>query len=236
MQHMLSLPGGEQIPYQLIRRARRTIGMKITADGLVVHAPLRLRQAELETLLGSKAAWITSKLQSRQAAALPGFTWRDGAELQLLGQPLALKITQATRNSNPKREGNELRLATNNINDQAQIARKVLLWLQKEARTDFAKRLAILAAKLGEATPALFLSNARTRWGSCNSRREIRLNWRLIQAHPALINYVIAHELAHLREMNHSARFWAVVASIYPDYRQAEQLLKSCSQQLYRLG
>lgn len=164
MQHMLSLPGGEQIPYQLIRRARRTIGMKITADGLVVHAPLRLRQAELETLLGSKAAWITSKLQSRQAAALPGFTWRDGAELQLLGQPLALKITQATRNSNPKREGNELRLATNNINDQAQIARKVLLWLQKEARTDFAKRLAILAAKLGEATPALFLSNARTRW------------------------------------------------------------------------
>jgi len=236
MQHTLALPNGENIPYLLERRARRTIGMKITTEGLVVHAPLRIRQVDLEALLRSKARWISTKLKARQAATLPAFSWQDGAELQLLGQPLILRILPSTRNSQPKREGNTLQIATSNIHDQVMIARKVIYWLQKEAMLDFARRLHILAAKLGEPTPALFLSNAKTRWGSCNSRREVRLNWRLIQAQPALINYVIAHELAHLREMNHSARFWAVVAKIYPDYPAAEQGLKDCSQALYRLG
>ncbi|MCB5191427.1 M48 family metallopeptidase [Methylobacillus arboreus] len=236
MHQVLALPDGEEIPYLLERRARRTIGMKITVDGLVVHAPLRIRQADLEALLRSKARWITSKLKARQAATIPEFEWRDGAELRLLGQPLTLSIAQSPRNRSPRLEGNTLRLATTDIHDQAVIARKVIQWFQKEAKLDFARRLPILSARLGEPTPSLFLSNAKTRWGSCNSRREVRLNWRLIQAQPALVNYVIAHELAHLREMNHSARFWAVVASIYPDYRTAEQALKACSQQLYQIG
>lgn len=236
MQYVLALPDGEQIPYRLERRARRTIGMKITVDGLIVHAPLRIHHADLEALLRSKARWITSKLKARQAAVVPEFEWRDGAELHLLGQPLTLRITPSSRNSSPKLEGNALKIATTNIHDHTMIARKVIQWLQKEARLDFARRLPIFAARLGEPTPALFLSNAKTRWGSCNSKREVRLNWRLIQAPPALINYVIAHELAHLREMNHSARFWAVVAKLYPDYPAAEQALKACSQQLYRLG
>lgn len=236
MQYMLALPNGEQIPYHLERRARRTIGMKITADGLVVHAPLRIRQSELEALLLSKARWISTKLQARQSASIPEFQWHDGATLQLLGQPLTLRIIQATRNSSPKLDGRELRLVTTDPHDHGLIAYKVVQWFKKEARLDFIRRLPILAARLGEPTPSLFLSNARTRWGSCNSRREVRLNWRLIQADPSLVNYVIAHELAHLREMNHSAKFWAVVASIYPEYRQAERNLKACSQQLYLIG
>jgi len=236
MQYVLALPNGDLIPYQLERRARRTIGMKITIDGLIVHAPLRIRHADLEALLRSKARWITTKLKARQAAVVPEFEWCNGAELQLLGQPLSLNIMPSSRNSGPRREGDVLKLAVTNSHDRTMIARKVIQWLQKEARKDFAARLMLLAAQLGEPTPALFLSNAKTRWGSCNSKREVRLNWRLIQAPPALIDYVIAHELAHLREMNHSARFWAIVAKLYPGYRSAEQALKASSQQLYRLG
>ncbi len=82
--------------------------------------------------------------------------------------------------------------------------------------------------------PTLSLSNAQSRWGSCNSKQEIRLNWRLLQAPPHLINYVVCHELAHLKEMNHSARFWAVVESLCPQYKQAEKDLKVWSPKLHR--
>lgn len=235
-QHVLALPNGERIAYLLERRQRKTIGMKITAEGLVVHAPLRLKQTDLEGLLLTKARWISTKLKARQASALPAMQWVDGASLLWLGEQITLEIIPAARNSRPRLEQGILSLTTTNIDDHASIARRVVQWYHKQAMEDFARRLQLLATKLGEPLPPLALSNARTRWGSCNSRREIRLNWRLIQAKPSIINYVIAHELAHLREMNHSARFWAVVASIYPEYRQAELALKQCSALLYQLG
>ena len=74
--------------------------------------------------------------------------------------------------------------------------------------------------------PAVRLSNARTRWGSCSSRSGIRLHWRLVHLSPALIDYVVAHEVAHLVEMNHSPRFWAVVERLYPDWREARAALR----------
>jgi len=95
--------------------------------------------------------------------------------------------------------------------------------------------LEILAAKLCVKTPPLTLSNAQSRWGSCSSRGDLRLNWRLLQAPPHIINYVICHELAHLKEMNHSARFWAIVEQLFPDYKRAEKELKALSPQLHRM-
>lgn len=235
-QHVLALPNGERIAYLLERRQRKTIGMKITAEGLVVHAPLRLKHSDLEGLLLSKARWISTKLKARLASALPAMQWVDGAALLWLGEPISLEIIPAARNSRPRLEQGILSLSVSNIDDHAGIARRVIHWYHQQALEDFSRRLQLLATKLGEPLPPLALSNARTRWGSCNSRREIRLNWRLILAKPAIINYVIAHELAHLREMNHSPRFWAVVAGIYPEYRQAELALKQCSALLYQLG
>jgi predicted metal-dependent hydrolase len=115
------------------------------------------------------------------------------------------------------------------------IQRKVVQWYKKQALVDFARRLEIFSAKLGVALPQLLLSNARSRWGSCNSRKEVRLNWRLLQAPPHIINYVVCHELAHLKEMNHSVRFWHVVESIFPDYKTAEKELKALSALLHRI-
>jgi len=93
----------------------------------------------------------------------------------------------------------------------------------------------LFAAKLGVTTPPFKLSNARSRWGSCTSQGDIRLNWRLIQAPPSIINYVICHELAHLKEMNHSAQYWAIVEGIYPHYKAAEKELKQLSAVLHRI-
>ena len=120
-------------------------------------------------------------------------------------------------------------------NIYAACSRMVLMWYKKQAALDFARRLEVFAAKLGVPTPPLTLSNAQSRWGSCNSRGEVRLSWRLLQAPPHIINYVICHELAHLKQMNHSAKFYAVLESLFPNYKVAEKELKLLSPQLHRM-
>lgn len=235
MSHTLTLPSGDQLHYQLERRQRRTVGLKITATGLVIHAPKRISQSHLESLIVLKADWIRKKLTSLSENKIPDLQWQDGEQLLLLGNTITLAIEHDARSKAVNYEPGVLKLAMPNYSDEVAVSRKITQWYKKQALVDFARRLEILSAKLGVALPKLFLSNAQSRWGSCNSRKEIRLNWRLLQAPPHIINYVICHELAHLKEMNHSAKFWAVVASIYPDYKSAEKELKVLSPQLHRI-
>ena len=233
MSHVLTLPSGAQLSYQLERRQRRTVGLKITADGLVVHAPKRLSQSLLDSLITQKADWILKKLSARNENKIPALQWQDGEQLLLLGNTVTLAVKHDVRSRAVNHLPGLLELAMPDHNEAPAVARKVLQWYKKQALIDFSRRLEIFSAKLGVTLPKLLISNARTRWGSCNSKREIRLNWRLLQAPPHLINYVICHELAHLKEMNHSAKFWAVVASIYPDYKAAEKELKVWSSRLH---
>jgi predicted metal-dependent hydrolase len=235
MTHELKLPTGESLQYQLERRQRRTVGLKITADGLVIHAPKRISQSHLESLIVLKADWIRKKLAALKERKLPEFIWQDGAELLLLGNTLTLSIRHDARNKAIEHVPGLLQLALSETGNEALIQRKVVQWYKKQALEDFARRLEIFSAKLGVALPQLLLSNARSRWGSCNSRKEVRLNWRLLQAPPHIINYVVCHELAHLKEMNHSVRFWHVVESIFPDYKAAEKELKALSTLLHRI-
>ncbi len=233
MSHTLTLPSGEQLHYRLERRQRRTLGLKITADGLVVHAPKRLAQSLLESLIMQKADWILKKLSARNDSKIPSLRWQDGEQLLLLGNTVTLAVRHDVRSRAVIHQPGLIELAMPDHNEAPAVARKVLQWYKKQALIDFSRRLEIFSAKLGVALPKLLISNARTRWGSCNSKREIRINWRLLQAPPHLINYVVCHELAHLKEMNHSAKFWAVVASIYPDYKSAEKELKVWSPRLH---
>ena len=233
MSHIITLPSGDQLHYQLEHRQRRTVGLKITATGLIIHAPKRISKLQLESIIVQKSDWIRKKLASLTANRIPALQWQDGEQLLLLGNPITLAIKHDIRSRAVDYTPGILQLALPNHNEPTVVARKVVQWYAKQALTDFARRLELFSTKLGVATPQLFLSNARTRWGSCNSRKEIRLNWRLFQAPPHIINYVICHELAHLKEMNHSAKFWAVVASIYPDYKAAEKELKAWSPKLH---
>lgn len=235
MQHTLTLPSGEDLHYQLERRARRTVGLKITASGLVIHAPSRILKSQLEAIILDKAGWIKTKLAALQANQQPAFAWKNNETLMLLGQEYVLALVEDKRTSLTLLE-NKLQLAAPHVHNAHWVARKVLTWYQQTARADFARRLEIFSAKLGVKPPQLFLSNAKTRWGSCNSKREIRLNWRLIQAPPTLINYVVCHELAHLKEMNHSKKFWMMVEQLFPDYLAAEKNLKQLSPQLHRIN
>jgi predicted metal-dependent hydrolase len=94
-------------------------------------------------------------------------------------------------------------------------------WYRRRAQSYFRDRVEHFSAQLAIDPPRVFISSAQTRWGSCNANREVRLNWRLIQAPPHIVDYVVAHELAHLKEMNHSARFWRIVERLCPGYAAA---------------
>lgn len=234
MSHTLTLPTGDQLHYQLERRQRRTVGLKITQSGLVIHAPKRITQAQLDGIILQKADWICKKLNALATNKIPDIQWQHGEQLLHLGRPLRLTIAHNDRSKAVEYAPGVLQLAMPN-HDATLVARKVVQWYKKQALTDFTRRLEIFSSKLGVRFTALILSNAASRWGSCNSKKEIRLNWRLLQAPPHIINYVVCHELAHIKEMNHSAKFWATVASIYPDYKAAEKELKALSSHLHRI-
>lgn len=236
MQQTLTLPNGHIIDYQLERRPRRTVGLKITQQGLIVHAPTRIVVHQLNQILLEKSQWIVNKLAQREANQVQPVQWKTGEPLLYLGQDITLEIWHSPHNKALVHQTNRLIVATPTPDNAVMIARKVVQWYQKQAMQDFTRRLQILSAKLGVPAPVLLLSNARTRWGSCNSRAEVRLSWRLLQAPPHIINYVICHELAHLKEMNHSAKFYAVLESLFPNYKPVEQELKQISPQLHRMG
>lgn len=231
---ILTLSSGETIFYLLEHRSRRTVGLKITADGLVVHAPKSIFAHQLNKILHDKSGWILKKLQARDDSKVDNLQWIDGEQLLYLGQDITLKLTLASKKST-QFERNELTIQLPSINTQVACRTAVLVWYKKSATLDFTRRLEVFAAKLGVATPPLTLSNAQSRWGSCNSRGEVRLNWRLLQAPPHIINYVICHELAHLKQMNHSAKFYAVLDKLFPDHKAAEKELKLLSAQLHRM-
>ena len=222
-----------QLPYTLSRSRRRTIGFSVSAQGLRVTAPRWVPLADIEGVLSTKTDWIWRKWQEVQVreqrlAALHG-AWREGAELPYLGAPLRLRRSLGgasvwTEASDEGPAGLALPLAEG-ADDQA-WRQALARWLQAQARRHFRPRLDHFAERAGLPAPALRLSGARTRWGSASARGVISLNWRLMHLAPTLIDYVIAHEVAHLHEMNHSPRFWAAVAALMPDYDEHRRALR----------
>jgi len=103
---------------------------------------------------------------------------------------------------------------------------ELMLWYKKQARRVFQERMAYWAGLLDVNPGRLIVTNPSRRWGSCNAKDDIRLNWRLIMAHPALLDYVAAHELCHIRHKNHARAFWRCLAAVMPDYKIRRQELR----------
>jgi predicted metal-dependent hydrolase len=221
------LLGGHRVGYALRRARRRSIGFTVSAEGLKVSAPRWVPIAEIERVLQEKQAWILRKLveqreraQRLQAARID---WADGCSVPYLGAPLQLRLGGL---AGYDAEGRVLHLGLPLSATPEQMRDAVQAWLQRQARALFERRCAHFAPALGVRYTRLSLSSAQTRWGSASASGAIRLNWRLIHFAPAIIDYVVAHELAHLREMNHSERFWAVVRSVLPDFEDARSRLR----------
>lgn len=218
--------GDRIVPYTLRRAKRRTIGLSIDHRGLTVAAPNRASLREIEALLRKHQDWVAEKLDDwRNRRRVEPLQVVDGLRLPYYGGELLVRIETLSGGSRSRSiwsaEGLTLCLTS-----KAEPRLALEKALRQQALADFAERLAACCARLGVPVPPLALSGARTRWGSCSTRSGIRLNWRLVHFPASVIDYVVAHEVAHLREMNHSPRFWAVVAALFPDYQEARQALK----------
>ncbi|MFO1338804.1 MAG: SprT family zinc-dependent metalloprotease [Burkholderiaceae bacterium] len=225
-----------QVAYLLRRARRKSIGFIVGPEGLAVSAPRWVGQGEIEAALREKSGWILRKLaeqrdrQRRVEAAR--VEWRDGASLPFLGETVILvldpRVAGAVLNTDAEALPGVPRLTLHiglpQTAQPAQICDVVQSWLQRQARRIFEERCAHFAPRLGVRVARLRLSSAQTRWGSASADGAIHLNWRLVHFGLPVIDYVVAHELAHLREMNHSAAFWDVVRSVIPDleHRKAE--------------
>ena len=222
----IRVDGGE-LAYLLKRSPRRrTLGLRIDAKGLTVNAPSRAPQHWVESVLRQKAGWVFTKLRELEQQQSPQVLWRDGEFLPFLGGHICLDVAAGAVRAPAVLAGKFLEVRLADPLDEMALQAKVLKWYRMQAQARFAERVELYAARLGVPLPPLRLSNARTCWGRCNARGQISLNWRLVKAPLPTIDYVVAHELAHLKEMNHSAAFWRVVAGLCPDYAEARVALK----------
>ena len=230
--------GNALVAFELKRVRRRSIGMVVGVEGLSVRAPRWVGWTEIETALTEKARWICTKLaeqreRERQQAAAR-IDWREGAVVPVLGESVILVLDARKPGAHlhedaqalPGVPRKTLHLGLPQSAAPEQIRDVVNAWLQRYALAHFDQRVTHFAAQLGVAVSRLRLSSARTRWGSASVDGSIRLHWRLIHFGPAIVDYVVAHELAHLKEMNHSPRFWGVVRSVLPEYDQAREQLR----------
>lgn len=228
------------VAYAFRRAKRRTIGMVIGPDGLEVSAPRWVTVGEIESTLHEKADWIVRKLvemqEHQRRLGEARIQWRDGVVLRYLGASLqvVLDSSVALKKNSAQLEtlGNEseasvvLRIGLPITASPEQIRDATQAWLMRSAKELFAERLDYFAPRLGVAWKRLSLSSASTRWGTASADGAIRLNWRLIHHKLDVIDYVVAHELSHLKVMDHSQQFWDTVKSVMPDYPERRRVLR----------
>jgi predicted metal-dependent hydrolase len=242
-----ALVAGVLVAFALKRGKRRTIGFSVGPEGLSVSAPKWVPLAEIDRAVQEKASWILKKLRetrerhSRMESAR--VDWQDGAavpfmggELLLLLDPrqqrsaLAEQLSHQTSQETDAQQGvvprRVLHLGLAHNASATQIRDAAQAWLMRHAKHLFEERLNHYAPQLGVSWKRLSLSSAGTRWGSASADGSIRLNWRLIHFKLSVIDYVVVHELSHLRVMDHSPRFWDTVRAIVPDYAALRGQLK----------
>jgi len=217
---------------EIIRSKRKTLALIVQRDGrVVVRAPQRLSQSKIMEFVQSKADWIleTQTRMRSQPSPLPPKQYVEGETFWYLGQAYPLVFAE--------HQAEALSLEANfclRQNARPKASQAFENWYRRRARAILTERVQHYAAKHGFSYQRIRISAARSRWGSCSSRGTLSFPWRLVMAPLPVIDYVVIHELAHTVVPNHSPRFWDLVASILPDWKQKRQWLKK-NGQLYRI-
>lgn len=219
------LLAGRWIDFRFRRGRRRTIGLKIDAHGLAIAAPSRTPWREIEAFARRQERWIVRKLEQWTAAERPPpLQGHSGERLPIHGADVMLEV-RAGRKA-VALEGERLVVTLRDPTRAAGVRSLLVQWLKTHTMELLAPRVAHYAARIGSKVPALDVSRARTQWGVCTASGRIRLSFRLAHLAPELADYVVAHEIAHLVELNHSKSFWRLVETLYPDWRAARQRIR----------
>jgi len=209
---------------KIIRSNRKTIALVIQPNGdLLVRAPKRATKKQIDEMVAEHANWIAKK-QAKAIAAQAAYAphqFLGGESFSFLGENYSLQFVM---NKKPIFDLNgNFHLAQSARGRAEQIFEK---WYKQQARQIFTDRVEFYAGEYGFDFTKIRLSSARTRWGSCSAKGTISLTWKLVMAPIEIIDYVVVHELSHLREHNHSKKFWAQVGAILPDYKARRKWLK----------
>jgi predicted metal-dependent hydrolase len=234
--------GDSVVAFEFKRAKRRNIGFMVGPEGLTVSAPKWVPLYEVDAAVRSKSPWILKKLgdanERRQRAESARIEWQDGATFPFMGEQVIVvldprhafdevgAVLHTDNTTLPGMARHTLHVGLANNAGPAQIRDAVQAWLMRQAKRLFEERLDHFAPLLGVRWRKLVLSNAGTRWGTAHSDGLIRLNWRLIHFRLPVIDYVVAHELSHLRVMDHSPRFWETVRTVVPEYAHLRGQLK----------
>ncbi|ABM35770.1 M48 family metallopeptidase [Polaromonas naphthalenivorans] len=227
---------GRLVAYEVKRRKRRTIGFSVGSEGLAVSAPKWVPLYEIDQAVQGKSRWILKKLhetrERHRQLESARIDWQEGATFPFLGEPVRVVLdsrqlhTALEAGSASAEAARILRIKLPPDAAPGQIQLAVQAWLQQQARQLFTARLDFFAAQLGVEWRKLSLSSAATRWGSASTSGAIRLNWRLVHFSPAVVDYVVVHELSHLRFMDHGPHFWATVHGVMPNHAALRRQLK----------
>ena len=217
------------IDYVLTRSRRKTIAIYIRDGRVEVKAPLKAAKSDIERFLSEKQKWINDNLvkSKEQSEQKKSFTLNYGDLVLYCGKQYAITANQSGKIG----VSNDCffvpaGLLAEQIKDTCVRIYKIL------AKSDLTLKVYDYAAKMGVAPSAVKVNSATSRWGSCSSKRSLNFSWRLIMADDDVIDYVVVHELSHLREMNHSPKFWAIVESVLPDYRERKAKLRELQAKL----
>lgn len=229
-QDVLALPGVSYV-YRIREGRRRTLGLELRNDGsLTVAVPHGLSLAEVRAFIESRRSWIEAKrkLLAQNVPVRPLF--ETGARLPYLGSELTLNVQhEPSVRTRCRREQDSLVVRAA---DATAARRAVETWYRRAAESHAGARLAHFTPLVGRAPRGFSIRAQRTRWGSCSSRGTISLNWRLVQMTAEILDYVVVHELCHLLVPNHSARFWAEVARVLPDFAERRRALRHLGRSL----
>ncbi len=234
--------GAHRLAVSVAHSRRRTVRIRVAAvDRIEVTAPLRFPKAEIAALLRGREAWIARQLAKLAAvAASPvNAAAEPGAELLYLGQARRLTVlwggvARAEVDAEDERIFAQLPAAP--PPEQAAVLSAALRgWYIERARAVLTERTAHWAGALGVRPRRIFIREQKSRWGSCSSRGNVSYNWRVVMAPPAVVDYLVIHELCHMKEANHSAAFWRLVEEADPDYKEHRRWLRTHGALLTRL-
>ncbi|MDR0920026.1 MAG: M48 family metallopeptidase [Oscillospiraceae bacterium] len=216
------------VNYEIVRSKRKTLALYVLGDKVEVRAPLKYPKSDIEKFVSSKEEWILKRLNknAENIEKRKNFILDYGSEITYRGRDYPI----ISKEGNRVGFDNAFYIPPNLTSEQIKTA--CVQIYRMLAKRDLTVKVLEYGKQMGVSATSVKINGATTRWGSCSSKKSINFCWRLIMAPDEVIDYVVVHELSHIKEMNHSPAFWAIVGGVFPDYKQRQKKLKDLQKRL----
>jgi len=226
--------GTQTIDYELVRSDRKTVGLEVSLEeGVKVRAPKKLAKEKIKEVVKGKAEWILKKQKKLSEVKPPPKPkeFLSGEKLSYLGRRYRLKVSKSEAPGVSVRlyQGKfEIKVGSDvsQAERRARIKKEVISWYRDHAEQKIKERVKMYQPKVGAEPNKVKVKKQKKRWGSCSSKGNLNFNWKIIMAPMSIVDYIVVHELVHLKYPNHSQEFWQLVEAIIPNYEEKKEWLR----------